>query len=95
MNNSTLNEVPLFKHFLVSSSLQTYKWNSSIQSIAKNAGKMVGIFYRYRKYLNPSMLLSLQMSDKTKTGVLHSHMWAGAAQTSLHTLDNLKKNLIF
>lgn len=54
----TLNSSTLFEHLLdIKMTPDLLKWNSSIHSIIKDAGKMVGLLYYSRKYLTLSDML--------------------------------------
>ena len=70
------------------------KWDSYITRIAKNASKMVGSFYRSRKYLSPSSILYLYKSQIRPTMEYCCHIWAGASQRSLSSLDSVQKRLL-
>ena len=59
MDGSSLSEAPCFDRLLGLEFTPDLRWNTYIRSVAKATGKMVGSFYRSRKYLTPSAMLYL------------------------------------
>ena len=70
------------------------KWDSYITRFAKNASKMVGSFYRSHKHLSPSSILYLYKSQIRPTMEYCCHIWAGASQRFLSSLDFVQKRLL-
>ena len=62
--------------------------------VAKNASKMVGSFYRSRKYLSPSSILYLYKSQIRSTMEYCCHVWTGASERSLSSLDSVQRRLL-
>ena len=69
------------------------KWNAYIASIAKDAARMVGSFYRSRKYLTPSALLYLYKSQIRLKMEYCCHLWAGCSQHALSSLDKIQNRM--
>lgn len=81
MNGCTLNEAPLFQLILELRFAPNLKWNSYLQS--KDAWKMVGSFYRSRKYLTPFVMLHFYKRQiETKMG--HCYDICGLHQLNPH-----------
>ena len=71
-----------------------HKWDTYISNIAKNASRMVGSLYRSKKYLLPSSILYLYKSQIRPTMEYCCHIWAGASQRSLSSLDSVQRRLL-
>lgn len=56
VNGFNLKKVPCLEHQLVIKFSPDHKWNSYMQSVAKDTGKIVGSFYHSRKYLTPPII---------------------------------------
>ena len=54
---------------------------------------MVGSFYRSRKYLTPPALLYLYKSQIRPKMEYCCHIWAGAAKTTLSSLDRVQRRM--
>ena len=93
MDNSVLEEAPCFERFLGLKLTPDLKWNSYILSVAKEAGKMVGSFFRTRKYLTPAAILYLYKSQIRPRMEYCCHIWSGASKTSLSSLDKVQRRL--
>ena len=93
MNGTPLTEAPCFDKLLGLKFTPDLRWNCYIRSVAKSAGKMVGSFYRSRKYLTPDAILYLFKSQIRPTMEYCCHIWGGAAQSSLSCLDRVQNRL--
>ena len=62
-------------------------------NVAKNGSKIVESFYRSRKYLSPSILY-LYKSQIRPTMEYCCHVWTGASQRSLSSLDSVQRRLL-
>merc|ERR1712148_109025 len=69
------------------------KWNSYILSVAMETGKMVGSFFRSKKYLTPAAILYLYKSQIRPKMEYCCHIWSGASKSSLSSLDKVQRRL--
>ena len=93
MEGSKLVEAPCLERLLGLKFTPDLKWNAYILAVAADTGKMVGSFYRSRKYLTPSALLYLYKSQIRPKMEYCCHIWAGAAKTTLSSLDRVQRRL--
>ena len=93
MEGSNLVEAPCLEKLLGLKLTPDLKWNAYILAVAADTGKMVGSFYRSRKYLTPSALLYLYKSQIRPRMEYCCHIWAGAAKTTLSSLDRVQRRL--
>ena len=93
MGGTPLAEAPDLDKLLGLKFIPDLRWNTYIRSSAKSAGKMVGSFYRSRKYLTPEAMLYLYKSQIRPQMEYCCHIWGGAAQTSLSCLDRVQNRL--
>ena len=71
MDETTLQEANCIERHLSLKFTPDLKWNSYILSVAKDVGKMVGSFFRTRKFLTPAAVHYLYKSlIRPKNGVL-------------------------
>lgn len=64
-----------------------------ISVIRNNAGRMVGSFNHTRKYQLPAAMFYLHKSQIKPRKVYCCYIWAGAAQSSIASLDKVQKHL--
>merc|ERR1712101_94461 len=69
------------------------KWNAYILSVAKEASKIIISLYRSRRFFTPKSILYIYKSQIRPRMEYCSHIWAGAAQTALASLDRVQKRL--
>ena len=69
------------------------KWNSNIDSGAKDAVRMVGSIYRSMRLLTPESLLYLYKSQIRPRMEYCSHIWAGSSNTILSALDRVQRRM--
>ena len=93
MDNSILEEASCLERLLGLKLTSDLKWNSYILSVAKEAGKMVGSFFRSKKYLTPAAILYLYKSQIRPKMEYCCHIWAGASKTCLSSLDKVQRRL--
>ena len=94
MNDENLVEFDSLDRLLGLKLSSDLKWDDYINSLAKSASKMVGSFYRSRKYLSPSSILYLYKSQIRPTMEYCCHIWSGASQRSLSSLDTVQRRLL-
>ena len=93
MENASLSEASCFDKLLGLKFTPDLKWNSYIESVAKETAKMVGSLHRSKRYLTPPAILYLYKSQIRPRMEYCCHIWAGSAQTSLSSLDAVQKRL--
>ena len=93
MENASLSEAASFDKLLGLKFTPDLKWNSYIESVAKETAKMVGSLHRSKRYLTPPAILYLYKSQIRPRMEYCCHIWAGSAQTSLSSLDAVQKRL--
>ena len=93
MEGSNLVEAPCLEKLLGLKLTPDLKWNAYILAVAADTGKMVGSFYRSRKYLTPPALLYLYKSQIRPKMEYCCHIWAGAAKTTLSSLDRVQRRM--
>ena len=93
MGDTPLPEAPCLDRLLGMMFTPDLRWNTYIQSVAKSAGKMVGSFYRSRKYLTPEAIIYLYKSQIRHMIEYCCHIWGGAALSSLSCLDRVQNRL--
>ena len=93
MNGSPLKEASCFDRLLGLKFTPDLRWNTYIRSVAKATGKMVGSFYRSKKYLTPPAILYLYKSQIRPKMEYRCHLWGGAAQSTLTCLDRVQNRL--
>ena len=69
------------------------KWNLYLEEVGKDVSKMIGSFYRSKKYLSPESLLYLYKSQVRPKMEYCCHIWSGAPQRSLSILDRLQRRM--
>ena len=69
------------------------KWNAYVACVAMEAARMVGSFYRSRKYLTPHALLYLYKSEIRLRMEYCCHLWAGCSQQALSLLDRIQSRM--
>lgn len=74
MNSCTLNEVPCLEYLLKFKITPDLKWNSDIQSIAKDAANIQLHVMPEKVPVSPCCALSLHESDQNKNGELLPHL---------------------
>ena len=79
MNESDLDEQTSFDRLLGLKFTSDLRWNSYIKEVTKNVSKMVGSFYRSRKFLSAESILYLYKSQIRPKMEYCSHVWGGAA----------------
>ena len=93
MDNSTLEDAPCLERLLGLKFTLDLRWNSYILSVAKEASKMVGSFFRSKRYLTPPAILYLYKSQIRPRMEYCCHIWAGASQQALSCLDRVQRRL--
>ena len=93
MDNSTLKEAPCIERLLGLKLTPDLRWNSYILSVVKEASKMVGSFFRSKRFLTPAAILYLYKSQIRPRMEYCCHIWAGASQQSLSSLDRVQSRL--
>lgn len=91
MSDHTLKEAPCFEHLLSLNLTLDLKWNTCIHAIAKDTGRMVWYLYCIWKYLIPAAMLKLYKSQIRPRMEFWCHIWTGAVQSSLSSLDKVQK----
>ena len=80
MDNKHLDESNILDKLLGLKIIPNLKWGIYMQSIAKDAARMVGSFYRARKFLTPAAILYLYKSQIRPKIEYCSHIWAGSSK---------------
>ena len=93
MDETTLQEANCLERHLGLKFTPDLKWNSYILSVAKDVGKMVGSFFRTRKFLTPAAVHYLYKSQIRPKMEYCCHIWAGSPKTSLSCLDRVQRRL--
>ena len=93
MDSSFLEEAPCLERLLGLKLTPDLKWNSYILSVAMETGKMVGSFFRSKKYLTPAAILYLYKSQIRPKMEYCCHIWSGASKSSLSSLDKVQRRL--
>ena len=93
MDETTLQEAKCLERHLGLKFTPDLKWNSYILSVAKDVGKMVGSFFRTRKFLTPAAVHYLYKSQIRPKMEYCCHIWAGLPKTSLSCLDRVQRRL--
>ena len=70
-----------------------FKCNAYVACVAKEAARMVGSFYRSRKYLTPNALFYLYKSQIRLRMEYCCHLWAGCSQHVLSSLDRIQSRM--
>ena len=69
------------------------RWDAYIKCVARDAARMVGSFYRSKKFLTPSALLYLYKSQIRPRMEYCCHLWDGSSQHSLSSLDRIQNRM--
>ena len=93
MDGSTLKEAPCLERLLGLKLTLDLRWNSYILSVAKETSKMVGSFFRSKRFLTPAAILYLYKSQIRPRMEYCCHIWAGASQHALSCLDRVQSRL--
>ena len=93
MDQVVLENSPCLERLLGLKLTPDLKWNSYILSVAKEAGRMVGSFYRSKKFLTPAAILYLYKSQIRPKMEYCCHIWSGASDASLSSLDRVQRRL--
>ena len=93
MENASLSEATCFDKLLGLKFTPDLKWNSYIESVAKEAAKMVGSLHQSKRYLTPPAILYLYKSQICPRMEYCYHIWEGSAKTPLNPLDAVQKPL--
>ena len=93
MDGTYLNESTCLNKLLGLKFTPDLKWNAYIDSVAKDAARMVGSLYRSMRLLTPESLLYLYKSQIRPRMEYCSHIWAGSSRTILSTLDRVQRRM--
>ena len=93
MNDVELEEKSCLDRLIGLKLTSDLKWNAYIVEVAKNVSKMIGSFYRSKKYLTPESILYLYKSQIRPKMEYCCHIWAGYSSTSLSILDRLQRRI--
>ena len=93
MDGIALEESPSLDKLLGLKFSSDLKWDSYIASVAKDTARMVGSFYRSRKFLTCKAMLYLFKSQIRPKMEYCAHIWAGSSQQALSTLDRVQKRM--
>lgn len=69
-------------------------WNNHISSIAKSAARKLGFLFRSRQYFSPQQLLTLYKAQIRPCLEYGCHLWRGASQHALSSLDAIQKRAV-
>ena len=93
MNGLDLEEQTSFDRLLGLEFTSDLRWNKYITEVSKAVSKMIGSFYRSRKFLSNESILYLYKSQIRPKMEYCSHVWGGAARSSLNILDRLQHRM--
>ena len=93
MDNKQLDESNMLDMLLGLKITPNLKWDIYIQSIADDAARMVGSFYRSRKFLTPGANLYLYKSQIHPKMEYCSNIWAGSSKHELSSLDRIQHRM--
>ena len=93
MDGTYLNESTCLNKLLGLKFTPDLKWNAYIDSVAKDAARMVGSLYRSMRLLTPESLLYLYKSQIRPRMEYCSHIWAGSSRTIISTLNRVQRRM--
>ena len=69
-------------------------WNTHIKTIVRSASRRLGILYRAKRLFSSTQRLTLYKAQVRPLLEYCSHVWGGAASTTLALLDRVQKKAI-
>ena len=93
MNDVELEEKSCLDRLIGLKLTSDLKWNAYMVEVTKSVSKMIGSFYRSKKYLTPESILYLYKSQIRPKMEYCCHIWAGSSSTSLSILDRLQRRI--
>lgn len=92
MSGYILKEASCLRRLLGLTLTPVHEWNAYIYDVAKDDGRIVDSLYRSRKCLTVAAILYLYKRQTRQRLAYSYHIWIGVAQSSLFSLDRVKKN---
>ena len=93
MDGTDLEESPCLDKLLGLKFTPDLKWDAYIACVAKETARMVGSFYRSRKFLTPKAILYLYKSQIRPKMEYCCHIWASSSQHALSALDRVQNRM--